>query len=427
VAIGLPGPATAAGTDLSLTLSAPATARVGSNATVRATLLDDELQPVAGANVQLQSRGSDGTWTTIAGSVTTGEGVAGFSVAVPAGALVVRARFGGDENFDPVSSEPATVSGVVVGSSLFIHGPRTLVDETATELLMRWTGADGLPVTGTVAVYQHARNQSWTKLGTTSTGTDGRARVKIRPRVDMTYQFRGVAGPGWNAATSPTWFVDNKPPMAPVTWPSTAPRPLALPVQRRAVGSDANFVAQTIPDSVWSQMVGRSWHSGCPIGRSGLRYVTVNYWGFDGYRHRGELVTRASAAGKFAIALTKLYNAKVPIRAMYLPDRFGRNGNSPGANDVQSMRHDNTSAFNCRAVSGDPGRRSPHSYGGSIDMNPWENPFHSHVGWLPNSWWAHKQAGKYAWKTRSHPVVQMMGAAGFRWTYGTSDSQHFDG
>ena len=174
-------------------------------------------------------------------------------------------------------------------------------------------------------------------------------------------------------------------------------------------------------------MVGRSWHSGCPVGRSDLRYVTVNYWGFDGYRHRGELVVRASAAGRFKTALTKLYNARVPIRAMYLPDHFGKNGNAPGANDVLSMKHDNTSAFNCRAVTGDPGTRSPHSYGASIDLNPWENPFHSHVGWLPNSWWAHRQAGKYAWKSRSHPVVQMMAAAGFRWTYGTSDSQHFDG
>ena len=415
-------PGAAAAGEPTLTLSAPATARIGRAVKVTATLVGDATQPTAGETVQLQRLGADGTWTTLAAAVTTADGLAGFSVAPIAGTQQLRARVS-----DVLISAPAVLQGVVVASSLHIFGPSAVVDESSGELLVRWAGSDGFPVTGSVAVYQHGRNQPWTKLGTTRTGTDGRARVSIRPRVDMWYQLRGVPGPGWQAATSPAWAVDNRPPMAPVTMSASAPRPQPLPAQRRGVGSGANVVAQTIPDTIWRTMVGKSWHSGCPIGRSDLRYLTVNYWGFDGYRHRGELVVRASAAGKFKTALIKFYNAKVPIRAMYLPDHFGKNGNAPGANDVLSMKHDNTSAFNCRAVTGDPGTRSPHSYGASIDLNPWENPFHSHVGWLPNNWWAHREAGKYAWKSRSHPAVQMMAAAGFRWTYGTSDSQHFDG
>lgn len=411
--------------DPSLSLAAPATSRIGRPVTVRATLASDGARLTSGVDVQLQRQEADGAWTTIAGAVTTAEGVAGFSVVPAAGTQVLRARYDGTPQ--PVASAPVSLEGVVVPSTVHVYGSSAVVDESTGYLTMRWVGSDGYPVTGRVELYQHAPNQPWSKLGATTTGADGRADAKIRPRTDMYYQLRGVSGPGWKASTSATWKVDNRPPLAPVVWRSTTPRPLALPAQRRAVGAGANFVAQTVPDTIWRSMIGKSWHSGCPVGRSDLRYVTVNYFGFDGYRHRGELVVRASAAGKFKVAMTKLYNAHVPIRAMYLPDRFGKNGNAPGANDVLSMKHDNTSAFNCRAVTGDPGTRSPHSYGASLDLNPWENPFHSHVGWLPNSWWAHQQVGRYAWKSRSHLVVQLMAQAGFRWTYGTSDSQHFDG
>jgi hypothetical protein len=42
------------------------------------------------------------------------------------------------------------------------------------------------------------------------------------------------------------------------------------------------------------------------------------------------------------------------------------------------MRHDNTSGFNCRYVSGTT-TWSQHAYGRAIDINPVENPFVS--GW----------------------------------------------
>jgi hypothetical protein len=40
------------------------------------------------------------------------------------------------------------------------------------------------------------------------------------------------------------------------------------------------------------------------------------------------------------------------------------------------MRHDNTSAFNCRyAVSDGPKHWSMHAYGEAVDINPVENPY----------------------------------------------------
>jgi hypothetical protein len=312
---------------------------------------------------------------------------------------------------------------VPVGLSL--TGPASVVDEHSISLQVTWTGADGTPVPGTVQLWQHVLDQAWQPAETLTLDATGRATALLRPRVDTWYEASGAAGPGWASAVTGAHYVDNLPPVTPVVLPAKAPRPAALPAQPRAVGAGAAVVIAAIPDDIWSSMVGRSWHAGCPVGRAGLRYLQTNYWGFDGYRHRGQLVVRASAAAKFTTALQRLYTARIRIRSMYLVDRFGYSARSGGANDFASMRADNTSAFNCRWVTGWRGVRSPHAYGRSIDIDPFENPFHSHAGWLPNTWWT-RHTAPYAWRSSKHQVVRIMRSAGFRWSYPKSDPQHFD-
>ena len=90
------------------------------------------------------------------------------------------------------------------------------------------------------------------------------------------------------------------------------------------------------------------------------------------------------------------------------------------------MAAGNTSAFNCRQVVNRPGVRSPHSYGRSLDINTWENPYRSPTGLVPNSWWQRHSHPLVAWRSRAHPVVRIMARHGLRWTYGMSDTQHFD-
>jgi poly-gamma-glutamate synthesis protein (capsule biosynthesis protein) len=63
----------------------------------------------------------------------------------------------------------------------------------------------------------------------------------------------------------------------------------------------------------------------------------------------------------------RLYARRFPIRRIRLVDRYG-------ADDRESMRHDNTSAFNCRYVAGTT-TWSQHAYGRAIDVNPVENPY----------------------------------------------------
>ena len=201
---------------------------------------------------------------------------------------------------------------------------------------------------------------------------------------------------------------------------------MKLPAQPRAVGAGANPKVSTIPNGVWRSMVGRSWHSGCPVGRSGLRLVRVNYWDYAGYRRRGEMSGGLGGGRPGGERAQRSYARKLPIRSMYRVDRFGWSSRLRGADDYRSMAAGNASAFNCRDVVGRPGVPSPHSYGRAIDINPWENPYRSRDGWTPNTWWVSRSHPRVAWRARSHAVVSTLSSYGLRWTYGTQDAHHFD-
>ena len=128
-------------------------------------------------------------------------------------------------------------------------------------------------------------------------------------------------------------------------------------------------VAATIPANVEAQMLKtRSWRQGCPVPVSELAYLAARYWGFDGKPHYGELVVHEGLSGLYLDLLKFMYDTKFPIRRMKLIDAYN-------ADDDKSMAADNTSAFNCRDITGKPGVFSNHSYGGAIDINPLENPY----------------------------------------------------
>lgn len=324
----------------------------------------------------------------------------------------------------PAGDTAYAASAPQVGE-LRIRGPHRVVDERTLVLEVRWRLPDGTPLAGEVAI-QRRDGKRWRTMKKVRTGADGQARVRLRPRVDVVLRAR-ARGLDGAEATSDKHRVDNVPPGRRVWLPRGAPRPrVHVPRPPRAVGGGPNPVLTRIPDGVWRSMTGRSWHRGCPVGRAGLRLVRVNFWGFDGYRYRGELVAATGAADNMARALAEMYRKRLPIRSMYRVDRFGWSGRLKGADDYRSMAADNTSAFNCRWVVGRPGVRSPHSYGRSLDINPWENPYHSSHGVVPNRWWAGRSHPVVAWRSRSHAVVRLLARHGLRWTYGRQDAHHFD-
>ncbi|KQT94350.1 hypothetical protein ASG49_05540 [Marmoricola sp. Leaf446] len=427
-ALGLgssPAVAAAPAVGTTTALVAP-TGKAGLAAPFRATLRGDDAAALGGRALTLQ-RSSSSSWSTVATVRTGADGTATFSVVLPAGATTWRAVWAGDASYAGSTSPTATATGQVLASTLTLDGPTSVVDERSVTLTGRWLASDSSPVTGAAVAVQQRTGSTWTTRRTLRTSATGRWSLAVTPRTDTTWRVTGAAGSWWRGATSAAHTVDNRPAGTPVVLPAAAPRPTALPAQARATGAGANAVVTTVPAAVWRSMVGRSWHRGCPIGRSSLRLLRVNYWGFDGYRYRGEMVLATAVAGRAAAALRDMYAQQLPIRSMYRVDRFGWSSRVRGADDHASMRADNTSAFNCRWVVNKPGVMSPHARGRAIDLNTWENPYRSATGWVPNSWWSTRSHPRVAWRSASHPVVRIWRAHGFRWTYGTGDSQHVDG
>jgi hypothetical protein len=132
---------------------------------------------------------------------------------------------------------------------------------------------------------------------------------------------------------------------------------------------------------------GNSWHTGCPVPISDLRYIRVVYHDFS-YKDRvGELIVHKSIANEIVWIFEELYSIGYPIRQMRLISDFG-------GSDWKSIEADNTSAFNCRRATGSK-KWSKHAFGRAIDINPLENPYISKTGHI-----SHRASLKY--KKRFH-------------------------
>ena len=169
------------------------------------------------------------------------------------------------------------------------------------------------------------------------------------------------------------------------------------------------------------------------MGRSSLRQVRVNFWGFDGKRSRGSIVVNASIAPQTASAFTRLYELQFRIRQMKPMDStWGRNPKGPGANDYAAMEADNTSAFNCRYVGGEEASRvySKHAYGTAIDVNDFENPYVASNGTVyPDAYWLRRRGpAPGVFSSSGSAAVRAFTSQGLRWggLWSAPDYQHFD-
>lgn len=421
---GPPGPPAPSAT----VLEASAPARYAGDAVpVRLVLSDAAGTPVAGAPLRLERR-FGGAWSEVPVAATDEGGAVTAQVEVARAPKdnQVRATYDGDETHEGSSTGLVRLALRRRNADVRLRGPGSVVDEQSVVLRVRVTTGAGDPVEGPVQLLRRA-GRRWVEERALRLDGRGRADAEVAPRVDTRYRARLAQRPWLARGTSTVHRLDNRPPGTPVRLPAGAPRPRrSLPDQARAVGEGPNARVSRIPGGVWKQMTGRSWHAGCPVGRDSLRLLRINYWGYDGYRHRGELVAHADAVGRMSRALSGMYARGLPIRSMYRVDRFGWSKRLQGADDHASMAAGNTSAFNCRQVVGRPGVRSPHSWGRSLDLNPWENPYRTSAGWLPTGWWVGRDHPEVAWRSGSHAVVALLRTHTLRWTYGTADAHHFD-
>lgn len=146
----------------------------------------------------------------------------------------------------------------------------------------------------------------------------------------------------------------------------------------------------SIPLSTQKIMEKYTWRPGCPVPLNDLAEIKLSYWGFDKKAHQGILIVNKMLAAEVVSIFKAAYYHKFPIERMEPMDKF--NGN-----DDATMEVNNTSAFNCRAVTGKPGVFSQHSYGGAIDINTLINPYVKGEKILPPS------GKKYADRTKSYP------------------------
>lgn len=171
-----------------------------------------------------------------------------------------------------------------------------------------------------------------------------------------------------------------------------------------------------------ARMTGVSWHSDCPVPISGLRVLTVRYWGFDGTAHTGRLVVNEDSTRPLVSVLRRLYEARFPIRRMRLVDDYG-------GSDFRSIEADNTSAFNCRTATGSS-HWSEHAYGHAIDVDPIENPY------VSGGRTSHPASVPYLDRSRIRPGMAYPGGVlveafrGIGWGWGgywsgDKDYQHF--
>jgi hypothetical protein len=150
---------------------------------------------------------------------------------------------------------------------------------------------------------------------------------------------------------------------------TSRPTPVVTPTETPLAEADPEFqgTSERITGELRDRIIGSSWHPGCPVALEDLRVLRMDRWGFDGKPHRGSLVVHRTYAHDVLRVFEKLYEAHFPIRRMRLVDTYG-------ADDDRSMAANNTSAFNCRVVTGGSSW-SEHSYGMAIDINPIQNPY----------------------------------------------------
>jgi hypothetical protein len=133
---------------------------------------------------------------------------------------------------------------------------------------------------------------------------------------------------------------------------------------------DLRVVAKFDPvvSRVTRKDVPRTWRPGCPVSPTSLRMIRMNFWDYNKKLQRGTLIGASWATSDYVDVFRRAFAEKFRIKKMYPADRYG-------GDDIKAMRAGDTSAFNCRHVTGNPYRMSRHSWGDAIDINTFENPY----------------------------------------------------
>ena len=198
---------------------------------------------------------------------------------------------------------------------------------------------------------------------------------------------------------------------------------------RREVSNSETFTRIAVINAVVTQTtpaeVETTYHAGCPVGPSDLRTVAMNFYGRDKKMHRGLLVVRSDLTTEVIRSFKTALGHRFRIAKM-------KNPNVYGGNDPVQMEANNSSAFNCRQVVGNPYKLSPHSYGTSIDVNPVQNPYRDVNGkWWPENGkpYIDRSPVRAGMLTKYSYLTEKLRSYNFFWGglwYPGRDYQHFE-
>jgi hypothetical protein len=185
----------------------------------------------------------------------------------------------------------------------------------------------------------------------------------------------------------------------------------------------ARFTSIPFPSALLNRMREASWHTGCPVPIEDLRLLNLSYWDFNGIPRQGLLIVHKNVAADVQYIFQRLFQHGFLIERMQTVEVYG------GSDDA-SMAANNTSSFNCRDVTGSPGRFSNHSWGRAIDINPLTNPMVLHGKPLPPEGARYLNRG-LAWPGSIFDgsfIVKLFRERGWTWggEWSNPDYQHFE-
>lgn len=211
----------------------------------------------------------------------------------------------------------------------------------------------------------------------------------------------------------------------PNPWAVVAIEPVPAGSSPQPLGPNPTF--QNFYQPVPASRVGASWRPGCPVPLPDLYLITVDHWDMAGRMRSGELVVHVDQVAAMTFVMNELHSERFPIAQMELVDLYG-------ADDDASMAANNTSAFNCRAVTGGTSF-STHSWGRAIDINPVQNPYVRGTTVLPPAgapYVSNRSASTPGLITGSSPIVALfddLPDGGWLWGgnwASPKDYQHFE-
>ena len=103
--------------------------------------------------------------------------------------------------------------------------------------------------------------------------------------------------------------------------------------------------------------------------------IKVKYYGFDSRDHIGQLMVNKKIAKEVEVIFKELYDSRFPIERVELIDIYNND-------DELSMENNNTYSYCDRKITGS-NKKSMHSYGLAIDINPTQNPYIKNNDILP--------------------------------------------